>query len=53
MNALLVLAVAAAGTHAQERPSITGVVQGDAGKPLKGATVFISTAAPRKGVGVL
>jgi hypothetical protein len=40
-------------TQDQLRPSIIGVVEGDAGKPLKGATVFISTAAPRKGVGVL
>jgi hypothetical protein len=51
---LLVLAtVAAVITQTSERPAITGVVQSDAGKPLKGATVFISTAAPRKGVGVL
>nr|AHZ45658.1 dioxygenase [uncultured bacterium] len=33
--------------------TLTGVVQDAAGKPLAGATVFIRTAAPRKGVGVL
>jgi hypothetical protein len=53
MFSLLILASVAAGAHGQERPAIAGVVQNDAGKPLPGATVFISTAAPRKGVGVL
>jgi len=54
MYALLVFAVfGVAGTPGQERPTLTGVVQSDAGQPLTGATVFISTAAPRKGVGVL
>jgi hypothetical protein len=43
----------AAGSGGTERPTIAGVVHGDAGKPRKGATVFISTAAPRQGVGVL
>ncbi len=33
--------------------TLTGTVQNDQGRPLAGATVFISTAAPLKGVGVL
>lgn len=32
---------------------LTGTVQSDAGTSLSGATVFISSCAPRKGVGVL
>jgi hypothetical protein len=32
---------------------LSGVVQDDKGRPVVGATVFVSTAAPRKGVGVL
>ena len=35
------------------KPAITGVVQDDKGRPVAGATVFVRTAAPRKGVGVL
>ena len=33
--------------------TLTGIVKDDAGRPIAGANVFISTAAPRKGVGVL
>jgi hypothetical protein len=33
--------------------TLTGMVQDDTGRPVAGANVFISTAAPRKGVGVL
>ena len=33
--------------------TLTGAVRDDAGRPVAGANVFISTAAPRKGVGVL
>jgi hypothetical protein len=33
--------------------TLSGVVQDAAGRPLPKATVFIRTAAPRKGVGVL
>ena len=33
--------------------TVTGVVKDDSGRPLAKATVFIRTAAPRKGVGVL
>jgi hypothetical protein len=38
---------------APERPTLTGVVQDDKGRPLARATVLIRTAAPRQGVGVL
>jgi hypothetical protein len=38
---------------AVSQTTLTGTVQDEQGKPLAGATVFISTAAPRKGVGVL
>lgn len=34
-------------------PDLTGMVYDPDGKPLAGATVFIYTAAPKKGVGVL
>jgi hypothetical protein len=33
--------------------TLTGVVQDKAGRPVPRATVFVRTAAPRKGVGVL
>jgi hypothetical protein len=33
--------------------TLTGMVRGESGKPIAGANVFISTAAPRQGVGVL
>ncbi|QDV37525.1 hypothetical protein [Tautonia plasticadhaerens] len=32
---------------------LSGTVQDDQGRPVAGATVFVSTAAPRQGVGVL
>ena len=48
----LLLAVALAAGPA-DRPTLTGVVRDDAGRPLTGATVFVRTAAPHKGVGVL
>jgi peroxiredoxin/uncharacterized GH25 family protein len=35
------------------RPTLTGTVVDAEGKPLSGATVFISTAAPKVGAGVL
>jgi hypothetical protein len=34
-------------------PVLTGVVQDEKGRPVAAATVFIDTAGPRKGVGVL
>jgi hypothetical protein len=33
--------------------TLTGMVRDEAGRPIAGANVFISTAAPRQGVGVL
>jgi hypothetical protein len=33
--------------------TLTGAVRDGAGQPIAGADVFISTAAPRKGIGVL
>jgi len=41
------------GTKPNDRSALTGVTQDDKSKPLAGATVFISTAGPRHGVGVL
>jgi hypothetical protein len=50
---LALLATVALAADPAARPAITGVVQDDKGRPLAGATVFVRTAAPRKGVGVL
>jgi hypothetical protein len=36
-----------------QRLNLTGVVQDETGRPLAKATVFVRTAAPRQGVGVL
>jgi hypothetical protein len=33
--------------------TLTGMVRDESGKPIAGASVFISTAAPRQGVGLL
>jgi hypothetical protein len=57
MHTLLTLAVFTcsamlAGT-ADDRPTLAGVIQDDKGKPVAGASVFISAAGPRQGVGVL
>jgi hypothetical protein len=52
---MLALLVAAA-LSAEPTPkgvTLTGVVQDKAGRPVPKATVFVRTAAPRKGVGVL
>ena len=51
MYYMLAIACFAAGPDG--RPNLTGVVQDEQGSPLPKATVFIRTAAPRKGVGVL
>jgi hypothetical protein len=53
MFALLAMTCLAAEPETGPRPSLTGIVQDDQGRPLAKATVFIRTAAPRKGVGVL
>jgi hypothetical protein len=49
----LLLAAACLAADPAPHPSLTGVVRDEMGKPLAKATVFIRTAAPRKGVGVL
>ncbi len=51
MFALVAAACLAADPAA--RPTLTGVVLDEQDRPLAKATVFIRTAAPRKGVGVL
>jgi hypothetical protein len=50
---LTFLAAALAAAEAPENVSLVGAVQDAAGRPLAHATVFIRTAGPRKGVGVL
>jgi hypothetical protein len=50
---MYVLLAACLAANPAERPTLTGVVQDDNGRPLAKATVFVRTAAPRKGVGVL
>jgi hypothetical protein len=47
------LAIACLAAEPDGRPNLTGVVLDERGSPLPKATVFIRTAAPRKGVGVL
>jgi hypothetical protein len=51
MLAVLVSAALWAGTP--QGVTLSGVVTDRAGHPLPAATVFVRTAAPRKGVGVL
>ena len=50
---MLPLVVTAALAAPPADTTLTGTVTDKAGRPLSGATVFIRTAAPRKGVGVL
>lgn len=38
---------------ADPRPNLTGSVVDDAGKAVSGARVFLATAAPRQGIGLL
>jgi hypothetical protein len=40
-------------TQAASPKTLTGSVQDERGQPVANANVFISTAAPRQGVGVL
>jgi hypothetical protein len=47
------LAAVALVADPADRPDFSGVVQDDKGRPLAKATVFVRTAGPRKGVGVL
>ena len=50
----LILALASpAASAADETVTLSGVVQGEKGKPLAGAKVYVSTAGPRKGAGEL
>jgi hypothetical protein len=49
----VVVAAALAAEPASRGLTLTGVVTDKAGQALPGATVFVTTAAPRKGVGVL
>jgi hypothetical protein len=55
MFVLLAATVLAADPTPTKPPplTLTGVVRDAAGRPLPKATVFIRTAGPRKGVGVL
>jgi hypothetical protein len=53
MLALVAAACLAADPAPAARPTLTGVVKDASGQPLASATVFIRTAAPRHGVGVL
>jgi peroxiredoxin/uncharacterized GH25 family protein len=47
------LALCVGGAAQAAGPKLTGTVLSDAGKPLPGASVFIYTAAPKEGVGIL
>ena len=49
----ILIAMMLAGEPASEGATLSGVVEDAAGKPLPKASVFIRTAAPRQGVGVL
>jgi hypothetical protein len=49
----LVVAFALAALPSPTGLTLTGVVHDAGGQPLAGTTVFIRTAAPRQGVGVL
>ena len=47
------LAALALLTLAPQGLELHGAVQGKDGRPLAGATVFVATARPRRGVGIL
>jgi hypothetical protein len=49
----LVLAAAISAEPSPKALTLTGAVKDRAGRPVPGATVFVRTAAPRQGVGVL
>jgi hypothetical protein len=49
----LLIAAAVAGNPNPGGLTLSGVVQDAGGRPLVKATVFIRTAGPRQGVGVL
>ncbi len=50
---MFILLFTAALAPTPDRPDLKGVVQDTAGRPLARATVFIRTAGPRKGIGIL
>ncbi len=48
------ISAATAGNESDRaRPDLVGIVRDEGGRPLAGATVFIHTAGPREGTGVL
>jgi peroxiredoxin/uncharacterized GH25 family protein len=51
--AIAINAFSLAGADAQRRPDLTGVVKDRSDRPLSDATVFIYTAGPKEGTGVL
>jgi hypothetical protein len=53
MPSLLLTILLTIVTQPASTTTLTGTVPDDTGRPVAGANVFISTAAPRKGVGVL
>ncbi len=54
LYALSFLALAAQGEAVGRQSStLAGMIRDEQGRPIAGAKVFIRTAAPRKGVGVL
>ena len=52
MSLLLVL-LPASQLAAADTPNLTGVIKSQGGQPLAGASVFIYTAGPRVGSGVI
>ena len=54
MSTMLLLTACLLTPHQEVvRPDLAGVITNEDGKPVAGATVFIYTAAPRKGTSVL
>jgi len=57
MTSLLVLTAVVASGHdvaiVDNRPQLVGTVQTKNGRGIASATIFVSTAGPREGIGVL
>ena len=53
MQGLCIPILLAVVTQPASPTTLTGIVQDDAGRPIAGANVFLSTALRRKGIGVL
>src|SRR5687767_5174170 len=51
--AIAINAFSLLGADTRRRPDLTGVVKDRADRPLRDATVFIYTAGPREGTGIL